>query len=69
VSVPPLAPEQTGGTDETVPSGLSITVTVTVVELEQLPVVPVTVYVVVTVGFALTVAPVVIERPVAGLQV
>ena len=68
VNVPLLLPEQTGGSDESVPVGPSVTVTVTVVELEQPPEVPVTVYVVVVVGYAITVAPVVIERLSAGLH-
>jgi len=48
-------------------SGLTVTVTVDVVE--QLPLAPVTVEVVVDVGLALTTDPVVALRPVAGLQV
>ena len=53
------------------PLGPCITVTVTKVELVQ-PVavfVPVTVYVVVSSGVAITVEPVVIDKPAAGLQV
>jgi hypothetical protein len=51
-------------------SGNGLTVTVKVVVPEQpTPEVPVIVYVVVEVGFAVTVPPVVAERPVAGLQV
>jgi hypothetical protein len=46
--------------------GISFTVTVTVAALLQLPVVPIAVYVVVTVGLAETLAPVVADKPVAG---
>ena len=46
-----------------------VTVTVTVAVAEQDPVVPVTVYVVVVVGLAVTVAPVVEDKPVEGDQV
>jgi hypothetical protein len=50
--------------------GIGLTFTVTVVVLLHPPAVdPVTVYVVVLVGEAVTVAPVVEERPDAGLQV
>jgi hypothetical protein len=69
VSVPLLLPAQTVGSEESVPVGPSITFTVTVVDDEQPPVVPVTVYIVVAVGYAITVAPVVIERLSAGLHV
>jgi hypothetical protein len=49
--VPLLLPEQTGGSDETVPSGLSLTVMVTLAVLVQpFAPVPVTVYVVVALG-------------------
>ena len=54
------------GATVTVGSGLTVTVTV-VVPVHPL-VVPETVYVVVVVGFAVTVAPVVDDNPVAGLQ-
>jgi hypothetical protein len=51
------------------PAGLAFTVIVTVAVLvHPFPAVPVTVYVVVVVGFAVTVAPVVEDKPVAGLQ-
>lgn len=45
------------------------TLIVIVVELLQLPVVPVIEYVVETVGFAVTLLPVVVDNPVAGDQV
>lgn len=48
---------------------IGVTVTVTVWEDEQLPVVPETVYVVVVVGLAVTDAPLVEDKPVAGDQV
>ena len=46
--------------------GNGFTVTVTVCVVEQLPLVPVTVYVVVVVGNAKTETPVVALKPVAG---
>lgn len=52
----------------TVITGSGVTVTVVVAVDEQLPVVPVTVYVVVLVGLAVTFAPVVPLKPVAGDQ-
>jgi hypothetical protein len=48
--------------------GIGLTVTVTVAVLLQPNEVPVKVYVVVTVGDAMTLDPVVAERPVAGVQ-
>jgi hypothetical protein len=48
--------------------GKGFTVTVTCAVPVQPLVVPVTVYVVVAVGFAVTVDPVVGDKPVAGLQ-
>ncbi len=57
-------------TGVTVTVGFGITVTVTVAVLEHpVPAVPVTVYTVVVVGLADTVAPVPDERPVVGLHV
>ncbi len=52
----------------TVTVGVGLTVTTTVAILEQLPLLPVTVYEVVTVGDAVTLAAVVELNPVAGLQ-
>jgi hypothetical protein len=52
-----------------VTTGRGFTTTVTVAVPEQAPVVPVTVYVVVVAGLAVTVAPVVADKPVAGVQV
>jgi hypothetical protein len=49
--------------------GVGLTVITTVAILEQVPVVPVTVYVVVEVGVAVTVAPVVALNPAAGAHV
>jgi hypothetical protein len=55
---------------ETVTVGFGFTVIIAVaVFVHPFPSVPVTVYVVVVVGFAVTVAPVVADKPVAGLQV
>jgi hypothetical protein len=48
---------------------LGFTVTVEVAVLEQAPILPVTVYVIVVVGLAVTLLPVVPLRPVAGDQV
>ena len=48
------------------PSGVTVTVTVPVAEHD--PVVPVTVYVVVVVGLAVTLAPVEADKPVDGDQ-
>lgn len=53
---------------DAVTTGIGLTVTVVVAVLEQAPFVPVTVYVVVVVGLAVTVAPVVADNPVAGDQ-
>jgi hypothetical protein len=50
-------------------SGSGFTDTITVAVLLQLPEVPSRVYVVVTVGLAVTVEPVVADRPVPGVQV
>jgi uncharacterized membrane protein YgaE (UPF0421/DUF939 family) len=63
-----LAPEQILAFGET-PTVIGATVTVTVPLLVQPAVVPVTVYVVVLAGLAVTVAPVVEDNPVAGDQV
>jgi hypothetical protein len=49
--------------------GVGFTVTVVVKDEEQDPDAPFTVYTVVTVGFAITLAPLVELRPVAGLHV
>jgi hypothetical protein len=55
---------------ETVTVGFGRTITSTVVELlHPVKLVPVTVYVVLTSGFAVTVAPVVADNPAAGLHV
>lgn len=65
-----LSPEQrlgAGGTTEI--TGIVLTVTRTVVLDWHIPLVPVTVYKVVTVGLAVTVAPVVALSPAAGAQV
>jgi hypothetical protein len=57
------------GLGETVTLGIGLMVTVTcVVELHELLSVPVTVYVVVVFGLAVTVAPVVALNPIAGLH-
>ena len=48
--------------------GNGLTVTVTCAVLVHVPLVPVIVYVVVVVGFAVTVFPVVALNPAAGLQ-
>ena len=66
VPLPPVHMLATAGVTVTV--GVGFTVTTTVASLEQLPLVPVTVYDVVTVGLAVTVAPTVALNPVAGLQ-
>ena len=50
-------------------TGKGFTVMVTVADPEQVPSDPITVYVCVVVGFAVTVAVFVAERPVDGLQV
>jgi hypothetical protein len=71
VNVPLFAPVHPGLTaGETVPPvGYAFTVIITVAVLvHPVPAVPVTVYVVVVVGVAVTVAPVVEDKPVAGLQ-
>jgi hypothetical protein len=52
----------------TVTVGKGLTVTTEVIEEVQVPVVPTMVYVVVTVGFAVTLAPVVALNPVDALQ-
>ena len=64
-----LAPLQIVTAGETVTVGLGFTVTVTVaVFVHPFASVPVIVYVVVAVGLAVTVAPVVEDKPVEGLQ-
>jgi hypothetical protein len=71
VSVPPLELAQTVVTWGEIepPAGAGITVTVTAVEfVHPFPSVPATVYVVVVVGLAITVAPVVVDNPVVGLH-
>src|ERR1044072_476722 len=68
--VPLLLPEQTGGLEDRSPSGLAVTVIGTlVVPVQPFAAVPVTVYVVVTSGYAITTLPVVIDKLVEGLQV
>src|ERR1044072_2260156 len=68
--VPLLLPEQTGGLEDRSPSGLAVTVIGTlVVPVHPLAAVPVTMYVVVTSGYAITTLPVVIDKLVEGLQV
>lgn len=62
------APVQMFAAGETVRFN-GVTVTVTFAVAEQEPVVPVTVYVVVEVGLAVTEAPVVDDKPVDGDQV
>ena len=65
-----VEPAQTGELLPAVGVGNAFTVTVTVPVLVQpAAVVPVTVYVIVEVGSAVTVAPVVDDKPVAGLHV
>lgn len=55
--------------EDKLPSGPWITVAVTVVEpVHPFALVPVTVYVVVTLGVAITVAPLAIDNPSAGLH-
>jgi hypothetical protein len=61
------APGQTVA-ELTVIVGVGFTVTVDVMEEVQVALVPTIVYVVVTVGFAVTLVPVVPLKPVAGLQ-
>jgi hypothetical protein len=68
VVLPPVQIEGAVGVTDTVNEGVTVTVTV-VVDEQPDPSIPVTVYVVVVAGFAVTVAPVVALRPVAGLQV
>jgi len=48
---------------------MEITLTVTEVDPEQLPDVPITTYVILVVGFAVTLAPVVSDKPEDGDQV
>ena len=57
------------GVDVGVITGIGLTVTNIVAEFEQPPLVAETVYVVVLVGFAVTLEPVVDDKPVAGVQV
>ena len=63
-----LPPEQIDGADGLISTtGLALTVTVTVVvPVQPVRAVPVTVYVVVVVGLAVTIAPVVPDKPVPG---
>lgn len=63
-----VAPSHKGPLFVAVTVGTGLTVSVMLAVLEQEPFVPVTVYVVVVVGFAVTDAPVVADKPVAGLQ-
>jgi hypothetical protein len=64
-----LFPEQmVADTGATVTVGVGFTVILIVFVLAQVPTVPVTVYVVVTAGFAVTVAPVDALKPVLGLH-
>lgn len=68
--VPLLLPGQTGGLDDRSPSGLVVTVMGTLaVPVHPFAAVPVTVYVVVTLGYAITTLPVVIDKLVEGLQI
>jgi hypothetical protein len=70
VIVPLLLPGQTGGLDDRSPSGLVVTVIGTLAVAEHpFVAVPVTVYVVVTMGYAFTMLPVVIDKLVEGLHV
>jgi len=65
-----LLPEQTGGSDDTVPVGLSLTVMSTLaVFVQPFAPVPVTVYVVDVLGYARTTGPVAIDKSILGLQV
>ncbi len=65
-----LPPEQiVAGFGLIVTTGVGLTVTVTVATHGLHPPVPVTVYVVVTAGLAVTLAPVVADNPAAGDQV
>jgi hypothetical protein len=70
--VPPVAvmpveePEHIVTEDPALTEGVAFTDTTLVAVPLQLPVVPVTVYVVVVVGVAVTLAPVVAESPVDG---
>jgi hypothetical protein len=65
-----LLPLHMATSGDTVTVGLGCTITSTVVVLvHPVKLVPVTVYIVVTAGLAVTVAPVVDDRPAAGLQV
>jgi len=66
VPLPPVHMLAAAGVTVTV--GVGFTVTTTVAASEQLPVVPVTVYDVVTVGLAVTLAPTVALNPVAGVH-
>jgi hypothetical protein len=68
VNVTPEPPPQMAGGELTVIVGPGVTVTVTAAVPEQPEVVPVTVYVVVDVGFAVTLDPVVPLKPVEGVQ-
>lgn len=63
-----VVPEQITVLEDRVSVGLGVTFTTTVVELVQAPEVPVMTYVVVEGGPAITTLPVVVLRPVAGLQ-
>ena len=69
VNVPLLCPEQTCIEEDTSPVGSGFTVTSTLADEEHPFKVPVTVYVVVNSGLAVTVGPVVTFKPKAGLQI
>jgi hypothetical protein len=63
-----VLPAQYGPVFDEVAVGTGLTVTTAFALAEQPDVVPVTVYVVVTVGFAITLVPVVALNPVEGLH-
>ena len=68
VSVVPVPPVQMATPEPALTTGVVFAVTVTLPVLLQPLVVPVTVYVVVVDGFAVTLAPVVADSPVDGAQ-
>ena len=68
VNVVPVPPVHMATPEPALTTGVVFTVTVTLALLLQPLVVPVTVYVVVVDGFAVTLAPVVAESPVEGDQ-